>query len=144
MNNFLIIDITQFLSQEKNILSENEFIMKKIKTTNPIEEGFAHSSTKIGLSYNSLKLKKMEGDLEQYLYKLSAKFQKNEKLKEEDEESIQLFKIAREFENNIFSGAEFIDSDVGKIFKTIHFLLTKNMDQLNQTVKVKGISFSFS
>jgi len=131
---FFYVDMTQFLNRDsKSIMSENEHIFKKIK----IDEGFAHSSTKMGISYNSLKIKKIEGDLEKNLFKLSTRFQKKEKLREEDEESTQLSNITREFENNSFSGAEYISSDIGKIIKTIHFLLTKNTDLLHKTVRIE-------
>lgn len=86
------------------------------------------------MAYNSLKIRKFENDLEQILNKMSKKFLNKEKLQEDDPVLLHLLNVIQEFENNTFNGVEFINSDLGKLFKTVHFIFTKNKDLLCKTV----------
>jgi len=59
---------------------------------------------------------------------LAKKFNKKEKLKENDEELVKLKQTANEFDKSGFTGAELISSDSGRIVKTAIYLIKKNKE----------------
>ena len=76
------------------------------------------------------------------LERLSTRFSTNEKFKDYDSDLIKLLDIIQEFESKAFNGSEFIASDLGKLFKTIHYLLVKNKARLTKTVLLSFHIFS--
>ena len=135
--------------------SEQELVLKKTKLTQDIEgktiktldsktvdiAPFANNTTKTMMAYNSLKIKKLENDLDQIMNRISNKILEMNKIPDEDGDIAQLTTITKEFENNTYSGSELINSDLGKLFKTLHFLLTKHKDILSKSVHHSEVFF---
>lgn len=101
-----------------------------------------NSEVKALVAYNSLMIRKFENDMEDLLEKLVTKFKNKQKLQENDPDQIKLFNIINEFQKNKFDGSEFISSEVGKLFKTLHRLLISHRFLLSSTVSVSYCSYS--
>ena len=127
--------------------SQTEYISKKPKLSPNFEKKFTSikptilkekvTDGEIGQkntqNFNKLMISKFENDLENLLNSLTEKCQKgpNDKLDKNDPDLIKLFNIINEFEKHFFNGPELINSNLGKLFKTIHFLLIQNKSKLN-------------
>ena len=132
--------------QTRNISSE--FIYKKPKLSPSFQKKLTSitptilkdkvetnvKSEKSSINFNKLMISKFENDLENLLNNLSANFSKPERIDDLDPDTSKLFNIMTEFDKHIFNGAEIINSNIGKLFKTIHFLLIQNKAKLNKAV----------
>ena len=79
-------------------------------------------------------ISKFENDLENLLENLSLRCSKPERFDDLDPDITKLYNIMSEFDKYIFNGPELINSNIGKLFKTINFLLIQNKPRLNKAV----------
>ena len=114
-------------SFEKKLTSITPTILKEKLETNV-------KNQKNSINFNKLMISKFENDLENLLQNLSAKFSKPERFDDLDPDTTKLFNIMTEFDKHIFNGPELINSNIGKLFKTIHFLLIQNKVKFNKAV----------
>jgi len=134
-------------TKEQKLNSGVEKINKKSKMTSNSQENditdqenageTVKASSNTPRAYNNMILKKFESDLEKIMNSLTEKASKKEKLKEDDQNIEKLIQLIAEFDKNNFNGSEFINSQIGKLFKTIQYILVHNKDMLNKKVLIK-------
>jgi len=132
---------------QENVETNKEVITKKLKASPKSGESMGalmdnHVGSKIVVSYNSAKIKKLEKNLQNILHKVFEKFQRKEKSKDDEESAIQLINLIKEIEESSFTGTEYTNSELGKLFKTIQFLFILNKELLSKTEEILVLSLA--
>jgi len=131
----LLLDTNKAKDTTQEEEKGKEMITKKVKKETMGAMMDKNEETKIVVSYNSVKIKKFEKDLENILNKLSTKFQRKDKSKDDEESVVQLINLIKDLEDSSFNGSEYVNCELGKLFKTIQFLFILNKELLSKTVR---------
>lgn len=135
----LLLDTNKAKDTTQEEEKGKEMITKKVKKETMGAMMDKNEETKIVVSYNSVKIKKFEKDLENILNKLSTKFQRKDKSKDDEESVVQLINLIKDLEDSSFNGSEYVNCELGKLFKTIQFLFILNKELLSKTVRMRHL-----
>ena len=80
-------------------------------------------------------LKRFEKELEELLRQISTKVKASIKLDDRDSDILKLLQTMEEFESKEIQGSELVNTKIGKIFKTIHFVLIRHKSHLPDNVR---------